>query len=248
MKNLMLTLIASLVFIFNADAQQYSRLIKNANQFSVRIILKNSNIKILGSDDNTFKIDVVNDKFISVSKSKIADSTGMGLNIRLEGQAMFIEKVSADAQSYLVSVPKDASVYNEEKMSEPRHLEIDSMAGKVEVKSWVSKIILNNNTGPVKALSEASDIFIKYSGLNQIKPSAIVSSGRLVDITPPVDIKANIDAEVQPGRFSSNFVKRESYKVTEHSADFIQYINIRLNGGGEKLYIKANTINLHRGK
>lgn len=241
MKNLLLTM-AVVMSIRLVDAQQYSIPFKNSVQQSIRMTMKKSNVKIIGSDGSAVKIMVVDDKYQSSNRGTANDSTGIDLNIHLEGQTLVIKKISEADKSYVISVPNGISLYYEEEFREPKQLEIDNMAGGLEVKTWVSKMVLVNNTGPVTANSEAADIFVSYTNTATIKPGSFISQGRLIDIKLPENANADISADAIAGPFHSDF----NDKITKSESNGEQHITCKLNGGGPKLYIKAHTITLHK--
>ncbi len=241
MKNVLIT-IAILMLVQLVNAQQYSIPFKNGDQQSIRINMKKANIKIIGSNDSSVKIMLVDDKYQPSNGGAVKDSTGIDLNIRLEGQTLFIKKLSEADKSYVISVPDNISLYYEEEFREPKQLEINNMAGSLEVKTWVSKMVLVNNTGPIAASSQAADIFVSYADAGSIKPGSFISQGRLVDIKLREKVKADINADVIAGRFQSDFAD----KITKSESDGEQHITCKLNGGCPKLYIKAHTIELHK--
>ena len=241
MKNLLLTM-AIVMSLRLVDAQQYSIPFKNSDQLSIRINMKKSNVKIIGSAGSAIKIMVVDDKYQPSNSGTTADSTGIDLNIHLEGQTLSIKKISEADKSYMISLPNGVSLYYEEEFREPKQLEIDNMAGSLEVKTWVSKIMLVNNTGPITASSAAADIFVSYADDASIKPGSFISEGRLVDIKLPGNVKADINADAIAGPFHSDF----NDKITKSESDGEQHITCKLNGGGPKLYIKAHTIMLRK--
>jgi hypothetical protein len=241
MKNLLLT-IATLVSIQLVDAQQYSIPFKNSDKQSIKITMKKSNVKIIGSGGNDVKIMVVDGKYQPSNSHAMKDSTGIDLNIRLEGQTLVIKKISEADKSYVISVPNGISLYYEEEFREPKQLEIDSMTGNLEIRTWVSKMMLVDNAGPITASSEAADIFVSYTNAATIKQGCFISQGRLVDIKLPEKVKADISADVIAGRFHSDF----NDKITKSESNSEQHIDCKLNGGGPKLYIKAHTVQLHK--
>ena len=204
--------------------------------------MKKSNVKIIGSAGSAIKIMVVDDKYQPLNSPAMKDSTGIDLSVRLEGQTLSVKKLSEAEISYVISVPDSVSLYYEEEFREPKQLEIDNMAGRLEVKTWVSKMVLVDNTGPITASSQAADIFVSYADAGSIKPGSFISQGRLVDIKLPEKVKADISADIIAGPFHSDF----NDKIIRSKSDGEEHIDCKLNGGGPKLYIKAHTINLHK--
>lgn len=175
---------AGIACTFCANAQQYQAYLNKATILSVSLKLKNSSLRVIGTTSDSLTITVV-----GAGPANLKDSSGIDLHLAVTGQTLLIEKTSEMPKNYLVKLPRQVALTIEEAFRPAQKFEIIDMDAAVSVHSWVSKITLTNNKGPVNVKSEAADIFATLPpGLDQ--PYSLISMGRLVDVTiPPPKIK-----------------------------------------------------------
>jgi hypothetical protein len=233
-------MIGAFLYSMHSEAQDQTIHFNPKGERNIKILLKNSNITVLGSDNT----DVV----ISASKvgGSASDQANLDLKVENNDSSLNISKISEDKYTYVIKVPRKANLYFEEEMREPVKIVISHMEGKIHAKSWVSSIVLQNVTGPVEALSNAADISVVFSSFNPTAASTIVSLGRAVDITLPADTKANLNLEVESGKVTSDFDLGAENKEALYSAGSTRTIRSKINGGGAEIDIKANEITIHK--
>lgn len=133
------------------------------------------------------------------------DNTGMGLAVTKEGNTLHITKASRQDGKYTIRVPKNASVQYEETNWTGGDLSIADVSGEIELKLNNGNATLTNISGPVVANATSSDMVIKFSSLNQSKPSAISTVAGTVDIHLPANTKANFKLRTVQGEIYSDF-------------------------------------------
>lgn len=237
MKTIIIMIWAGMACTVCAHAQQYKAYLNKANIRTISFQLNNSSLQVIGTDSDSLTITVV-----GAGCANLKDSSGIDLRFTISWQTLLIDKTSERPKNYLVKLPKQVALTIDEEFGPPQKLEIRDMAASVIVHSWVSKITLINNKGPVNVKSEAADIFaILPPGLKQ--PYSLISSGRVVNVMIPKKTKITLDAEIVKGRLITNFKLIRRVKIVK--GDSLQTVKGPINKGGSVLKVKSNTLILN---
>ena len=233
-------MIAAILSGMHLDAQDQTIHFNPKGERNIKIHLKNSNITVVGSD--------IPDVVITASKGGGSANNQPNSDLRVEtsDSGLNISKISEDKYTYLIKVPRKTNIFFEEEFREPGKILISDIEGKIQVRSWVSAIVLRKVTGPVEASSNAADISVEFSSLNPNAANTIISLGRAVDITLPADTKASLDSEAVIGKVTSDFDLGVENKEALYQVGSVRAIHCKINGGGPEITIKANEITIHR--
>lgn len=244
MKNLFFFLLPFFVSL-DAVAQVHTVPFKPSSNRQINISLNNSDVEIIGTDEDQVTITASN--FVE-SDQKLLGQSGTGVRVKMSGNVLSIKKLSESAASYVIKVPKKASLSFQEEFRAPKLIRISNIQGSVTAKSWVSKINLKDITGPVQASSMASDIAVEYSSTARIKPSTLSAPGRVVEMTLPADAKVSLALAVTAGNVESEFDLGSQNQELLKKVGGPRKIEAKLNGGGPLLHITAHTIILKKAK
>ncbi len=167
------------------------------------------------------------------------DNTGVGLAVGKEGNTLKITKASRKGGEFTIRVPRRASVVYEEADWTGDDLTLADVDGEIELKLNNSGATLTHVSGPIIANTTAGDITIKFSSLNQSKPSAISSVAGTVDIALPANTKANFKLKTIQGEvytdFDMNLDKNSQGDLTKIAGG--NNINGKTNGGGVEVSV-----------
>jgi hypothetical protein len=190
----------------------YKTKLGNSKDNQVVILMHNSDVKVVGHNSDEVVIEASN---YSAPPARAAglkplynqaeDNTGIGLSVSKEKNTLSITKASRPDGSYTIRVPKNASVKYEETNWTGGDLSIADVSGEIELKLNNGNATLTNITGPLVANTTSSDMVIKFSNLNQSKPSAISTVAGTVDIHLPANTKANFKLKSIQGEIYSDF-------------------------------------------
>jgi len=238
MKRFLLFLI-TVSLSLGATAQVHTVPFKSSSAHQINISLNNSDVEIVGTNDDNVTITASN--FVESDQTLLGDNA-TGVKVYISGNVLDIKKVSESPASYVIKVPKKNSLFFQEEFRAPKLIRISNISASVVVKSWVSRIILKDITGPVHASSMASDISVEYSSLSQIKPGTIESAGRVVEVILPPDSKVTANLIVTAGNVESEFDLGSQNQELLRKVGGTRKIEANLNGGGPSLNITAHTI------
>ncbi len=189
--------------------------VKLANSKDSRVIISvfNSGVEVIGHNGDEVIIEAEGGNEAPPARAKglkplynsAEDNTGLGLAVTKDNNTLRISKASRQDGNYVIRIPKNAAVVYEETNWTGDNLALSDMNGEIELKLNNSTARLTNVTGPVIANTTAGDIIVKFSSLNQAKPSAISSVAGAVDVTLPPNTKANLKLKSIQGEIYSDF-------------------------------------------
>jgi DUF4097 and DUF4098 domain-containing protein YvlB len=128
-------------------------------------------------------------------------------------------------------------------------IRLSSASGMVDVNTYGGDLTLYNITGSVDAKTAAGDIYVELNPSGKGR-SRIETSNGSVELVLPASAKADIEAEISVKGYRNN------YRDFEIKSDFETVDNgesrskkeifaiYKLNGGGEKIYIKTVNSNI----
>jgi hypothetical protein len=222
----------------------YKNKLGNAKGNQVVLIMHNSDVKVIGHNSDEVVIETNRHEApparaagLKPLYNQAEDNTGMGLSVTRDKNTLTITKASRQDGSYTIRVPKNASVRYEETNWTGGDLSIADLDGEIELKLNNGNATLTNITGPLVANTTSSDMVVKFSSLNQSKPSAISSVAGTVDIHLPASTKANFKLKSVTGEIYSDFdmnIARDS-KSNLPRVSGGNNIQGRTNGGGVEM-------------
>ncbi|MHC2992869.1 hypothetical protein OB13_15245 [Pontibacter sp. HJ8] len=190
----------------------YKAKLDNSKGSQVVLLMHNSDVKIVGHNSDEVIIEAsgynappARAAGLKPLYNQAEDNTGMGLAVAKDKNTLTITKASRQDGSYTIRVPKNASVKYEESNWTGGDLSIADVGGEIELKLNNGDATLTNIAGPLVANTTSSDMVIKFSSLNQSKPSAISSVAGTVDIHLPANTKANFKLKSLQGEIYSDF-------------------------------------------
>ncbi|SIT88522.1 DUF4097 family beta strand repeat-containing protein [Pontibacter indicus] len=222
----------------------YKNKLGNKKGNKVVILMHNSDVKVVGHNSDEVVIEAASYQApparaagLKPLYNQAEDNTGMGLSVAKEGNTLTVTKASRQDGKYTIRVPKNASVVYEETNWMGGDLSLADVEGEIELKLNNGNATLTNITGPVVANATSSDMVIKFSSLNQSKPSAISTVAGTVDIHLPANTKANFNLKTIQGEIYSDFdmnIARDS-KSNLPRVSGGNNIDGKTNGGGVEM-------------
>lgn len=222
----------------------YRNKLGNNKGNKVIIMMQNSDVKVLGHNSDEVVIEAAGHKApparaagLKPLYNQAEDNTNMGLSVTKEGNTLTVVKASRHDGRYTIRVPKNASVMYEETNWTGGDLSIADLDGEIELKLNNGNATLTNITGPLVANTTSSDMIVKFSNLNQSKPSAISTVAGTVDIHLPANTKANFKLKTIQGEIYSDFdmnIARDG-KSNLPRVSGGNNIEGRTNGGGVEM-------------
>jgi hypothetical protein len=218
--------------------------LSNSKDSRVIITMYNSGVQVVGhnSDEviieaDSYEAPPARAKGLKPLYNQAEDNTGFGVAVTKENNTLHISKASRQDGHYVIRVPKNAAIVYEETNWTGDDLTMSDINGEIELKLNNGSATLTNVSGPVIANTTAGDINIKFSGLNQAKPSAISSVAGAVDVALPANTKANFKLKTIQGEIYSDF----DLKMTKDSKSDLpkvaggNTIEGTTNGGGVEM-------------
>ena len=175
--------------------------------------------------------------------NQVEDNTQLGLGVTKENNILRITKASRQGGSYTIRVPKNVSVVYRESNWNGQNFALADVDGEIEIKLNNGSATLTNVSGPVVANTTNGTLKIKFTALDQNKPSSISSINGNVDITMPASTKANLNLRSINGEIYTDFdlnLKKEDKSGLPRIAGG-NTIDGKINGGGVDMSV--NTIN-----
>jgi hypothetical protein len=220
-----------------------------------KIILKvgKCDFEIAGSTGNELKVTADKElpppperaKGLKPMYNNATDNTGIGLDIQEAGGVMTIRKATSQKMAYKLTVPAGADITIKEDGWDGKIIKIKDISGEIEVELTNSSIELENVTGPVVGNTLNGNFDIKFTKMNTQKPTDISTINGHIDISMPVDTKANLDITTMNGESFTDFDIKEEQEDNGRSNGLKELsggdVTGTINGGG--VAISLNSIN-----
>lgn len=155
--------------------------------------------------------------------------------------------------SYTISIPQGIEVsldYNSPFANSD--IEVDAYKGSFEIKTLTANVNLTDCAGPFTVSSTSGDIEAVFNSINQEAPTSLASVSGLIDVTVPADSKATFEISNITGNIYNNLdLKSQSKEEADARANGLGAIKHRnnstytLNGGGQKMILKAVSGNIY---
>lgn len=233
--------------------QNYSIPLNNASENKVIIAITGGDLQVIGYEGEELKITTEDEEvYEKPEKAKglkslynnTEDNTGIGLSVIKEGNLVKIVSASRHDSDYVIRIPRKAAISIEQVNWGDGDMEIIDCNGELEIKSTSGDIILNNVTGPVVANSTSGDLISTFTTLTVGKPTAISMVSGDVDISLPVDTRANFKLQSISGEIYTDFdivYKKDNEKDIDSMNHVGGGYSIEgaINGGGTDITIKT---------
>ncbi|MEL6557143.1 MAG: DUF4097 family beta strand repeat-containing protein [Bacteroidota bacterium] len=218
------------------------------------IVINNllSEIYVEGTAGSEIKI-VVSDYMGMPEKAKglrpigrAAENTGIGLNFNPDGDFIYISAVhrAADDARYKIYVPKNIKLKIDNTSWTSGDTSIKGLANEIEIQSMVSRIFMEDVSGPIVANTISSEIDIKFSSLNQKSPTSISSTTGDIEITLPESVKGTFKMHSFHGGVYTDI----DFDLGEEDGTrrlVGQSVTGLLNGGGVEVTLKSPSGNIY---
>ena len=227
---------------------------------SVKIIVGTSNELIIGNYDDCDECDDEHNhndhddeyeknqdkaKGLKAIYSGGVDNTGHGIRIEKEGDVLKIRDLKSFMQrhGFQITLPKNIDISLN--CGNLGHAKIIGFSSDIEVKTNVGHIDLIDVTGPITASSSVGNIEASFISVNQNAPISIRTSTGNVDLSLPVNTKANLELKSTMGTVYTNFdleiPKKDGMSVVGSN----RRINSKLNSGGVKITLSSSIGNVY---
>lgn len=194
-----------------AEPRTYKTKLGNDKNNQVQIEVYRSSVQVIGH--NSDEVIIQNDEYDMPERaaglrslySEVEDNTNLGLSVTKENNILKIVQASRRGGNYTIKVPKNVAVIYHEANAHGGKFNLSDTDGEVDIDLFHASATLTNITGPVKAKTLHGHLDIKFSQLNQAKASSINSVHGPIDITLPVNTKADFDLQATHGEIYTDF-------------------------------------------
>ncbi len=185
----------------------------------------------------------------------LEDNTGLGINVSEENGIVSIQGITRQVRDhrYKISVPAGIAVsldYNSPFAN--GDIAVDSYRGSLEVNTLSANVKLTNSSGPFAINSISGNVEVSFSQINQNQPTSLASVSGLIDVSVPDAEKATFEISTITGNVYNNLdlkglsandkdKRAADLKTVKQSGD----TTYTLNGGGQKVYLKAISGNIY---
>ncbi len=265
MKKLILVIIALSTSIW-VSAQNYRTEFENTSSNKIDIMACSHDVTIIGHDKNEIIIETnykgdgkpqpqppkptkepsERAKGLQPLTSSGSDNTGIGLSVDKSGSRFSVVGILNEATEakYTFRIPNKAKLtINEMKPSSKSAYQITGMIGEMNLNALNSNFNIKDATGPVVASNINGGIEITFTRLNGDKPSSLTSVNGFVDITLPVNSKADVQISAVNGEAFTDFDIKPTNTHSEGMPVIPNFsvfnLEGKINGGGTPLTIST---------
>ncbi len=216
----------------------------------VQIAMSNSNAQIVGHNGDEVIIETKD--FSAPPKraeglkplyNQTEDNTNLGLSVTKNNNTLSIKQATRNSSTYVIRIPRSASVTFKETSWEGGDLSISDMNGEIELKLNNTEATLNNVSGPVVANNTNGSIKVIFSSLDQAKPSSISTVSGDIDISLPAKDKANFKLKSMQGEIYTDFnIEMQREKNEDGELALVGGggdIAGKINGGGVEVSVQS---------
>ncbi|MFC6226094.1 DUF4097 domain-containing protein [Hymenobacter artigasi] len=244
MNKLLLLAFAGLLFTQPGHAQEF-RTKLNAKDPKIVIDMQGSDVTVEGIDgsDLVIKGDGFEEaperaKGLRPIYNSAVDNTRIGLSVVQQDNVVRISRASRKEASYLIRVPRNASVqYKQAGWNGSSDVAMRDLGGDIEVSMTSGDISLKNVAGPVVANTVSGDILVRFASMRQ-GPSSISTVSGDVDVSMPTNTKATVKLRSISGEIYTDFdMNLKGQDNMSHIGG--QVVDGNINGGGNTLSFKT---------
>ena len=185
----------------------------------------------------------------------LEDNTDLGVSISEENGLVNIQGATSQVRDYqyTISVPSGVALnLNYNSPFAKGDLVIESYKGSLEINTLNADIKITNTTGPLAINTVSGNVEVSFSRIDQKEPSSLASVSGLIDISVPQSDKATFEISSITGNVYNNLdLKSVSGDEKDSRASGMEMMkpnkksSYTLNGGGQKIYLKAISGNVY---
>jgi len=183
------------------------------------------------------------------------DNTGIGINVNEENGIVSIQGATSHVKEYKYKILVPAGIAVSLDYSSPfakGDLIVDSYRGSLEVKTLSANVKLTNCSGPLAISSISGDVEVSFSKIDQNEPTSLASVSGLIDLSVPTAEKVTFEISNITGNVYNNLeLKSLSGEDKDQRASGLHAVKqnggkiYTMNGGGQKIYLRAVSGNIY---
>ena len=249
MKKTLLVLLAAMVLLSRAHAQEY-KVPKSSGRLQ---IIEVNNVSIEGHNGNEIIFTSKNHSGQKDDRAKglralsslgLIDNTGLGLSVTEQGNVIEVRQLKkTEGPEIRIQVPKGVVVSYVHSSPYGQEVEIKDFTGELEIATVHSGVALTNTTGKVSVKTVHGDI--EASLTNPLSPISLESVHGHVDVALPAGAKANLIVGTSWGEVLID----PDFKIElDRTGEFVNYsgkISGKLNGGGTEMLFTSDHNNVY---
>lgn len=176
----------------------------------------------------------------------LRDNSGLGLAIDQDGDVTSVQQISNGAScncddGYTIKVPRNLNLYVEHSTIYGEDVKINNVSGEIEISVNYNDVYLEKVTGPLAIKTVYGDLETSFSTVNQNSPISLVSVYGHVDVSMPVNTRADLSVKTNYGALYSDMDIKvqtvdENGKMKSVST---KKINGTMNGGGVEINLSS---------
>ena len=243
MNKFLLWAFAALLLAQTGRAQEF-RTKLNGKDPKIVIDMQGSDVVVEGVDGN--ELVIKGDGFEEPPKraeglrpvyNSAVDNTKIGLSVTQQDNVVRIARASRKDATYLIRVPRNASVQYKQAGWNSGDLVVRDVSGDLELSMNSGDISLRNVAGPVVANTVSGDIQVRFAALRQ-GPSSISTVSGDVDVSLPPSTKATLRLRSISGEIYTDFdISMKGQNDLNHVGG--QVVDGNINGGGNAVSLKT---------
>ena len=223
---------------FMVNAQKEYKLTKTTGQLKLNIngaIVEGydgKEIIFISKNAATAEVDERAKGLVPITSSGYTDNTGMGINVKENGQEVTVNNIYKDASDIItIKVPQGIKIaFNNNRSQHYKDIIIRNIKSEIEVSTNYNNIKLENNSGPMNINTINGSV--EASFINDIKgPISIISIYDYVDVSLPTNIKGNIELGSNYGKLYAAKEFNIAIDTTEVTKTINKPTVISLTGG-----------------
>jgi len=177
----------------------------------------------------------------AINAMGLRDNTGLGLNVKEEGDKIKIRTIKKSKGKYVIKIPKTMAVSFKHTNYNMKKLYIHGLTGEVEASLQYGSVSLENVTGPLSINTVYGSIEAKFSTLSPKNPTSLYSVYQFVDVTIPASSKANVHLSAGYGDMFTDF----DINVDANGKLSSSRVEGKINGGGTELRVNSSYKNVY---
>ena len=178
---------------------------------------------------------------------KRISGSNFGLEIGEDENTIYIESQNwTNSLNLVIEVPTNTHIDISKNIG--KLIQVENIAGNVNVENNVGEIMVNGVTGLVNASTNAGNIKVEFDGIPEPKTMKFISTTGDIDITLPSDYKADLKMKTDWGEVYSDMeiaTTKGDYELkTSEDDQRVKYYTDTwtrgtINGGGTEITLKT---------
>ncbi len=253
MKKVILAVIFCLAF-YHLKAQQFTYPVKSASKvrvftFANGLILEGHSGKdiIVYGEGKEVANEVNGLKLIS-NEGLLDNTDGMGVNIQEVDGVVNIKSVgSKKSKSVKIMIPEQMALKVTSKGYMASDISLSNFKSDVEVNSEYASLNINNITGPLVLTATYGEVKVVFDKINAEKPCSLVATYSDLDVSLPVDTKANLRLLSNYGNVYTDFELEKKNTGADEELENLNQTDVesKINGGGVEIHLESPYSNVY---